>query len=111
MIYIVEIWNTKPAWLELSLEERGNYMTLVGNANKQLMEQGVKILTWSLNDAVTAQRCDYDYFAIWAFPDQTVADSFLKTVEGAGWYNYFEQVNLMGAESNAEQVIGQLVQL
>lgn len=111
MIYIVEIWNVKPAWLALSTEERGNYMNQVGGAIQGLLAKGVKVLTWSNNDPVTAKRCDYNFFAIWTFPDQATADGFMATVEGAGWYNYFEQVNLMGKENSVEQTIGQLVHL
>jgi len=111
MIYIIETWSVKPAWLALSTEERGNYMNQVGAAIQDLVAKGVKVLTWSNNDASTAKRSNNDYFAIWTFPDQATADGFLQVVEGAGWYNYFEQKNLMGKEATAQEVIGQLVQL
>ena len=111
MIYIVEIWNVKQAWLDLSLDERGAYMNQVGNAITDLVSQGVEVLTWSNNDPSTANRIDENYFAIWTFPNQNLADVFLETVEKAGWYNYFEQVNLMGAKASVEEVIGQLIQL
>jgi hypothetical protein len=32
MIYGIEIWNVKLAWLQLSVEERGDYMGKVGAA-------------------------------------------------------------------------------
>ena len=111
MIYFIEIWNAKPAWTALSAEERANYMGQIGPHIQGLMEKGVKILTWSNNDSATSQRANYDYFAIWSFPDQETANGFQELVEAAGWYNYFEQVNLMGKEAIAEEVIGQLIQL
>jgi len=111
MIYFIEIWNAKPAWKALSAEERGNYMNQVGAHIQGLIEKGVKILTWSHNEGNTSERAPYDYFAIWSFPDPETADGFQQLVAGAGWYNYFEQVNLMGQEATAEQVIGHLVQL
>lgn len=111
MIYFIETWNAKQAWLDLSTEERGAYMEQVGGAINDLVAKGVKILTWSVNDSQTSKRADYDYFAIWTFPDQSTADSFMQTVEGAGWYNYFEQQNLMGKEASAKDIIGQLVQI
>ena len=49
--------------------------------------------------------------AIWTFPNQEAADGFQQLVEGAGWYNYFEQVNIMGEENSAQKIIGQLIQL
>jgi len=111
MIYFIEIWNVKPAWLALSAEERGNYMGQVGAHIQGLLDKGVKVLTWSGNDGATTHRADYDYFAIWTFPDQTTADAFQQLVEGAGWYNYFEQTNLMGKEASVADIIGNLVQL
>ena len=111
MIYFIEIWNAKPAWKALSIEERGAYMNQVGGHIQGLLEKGVKVLTWSNNDSGTSHRADFDYFAIWTFPDQEKAHSFQALVEGAGWYNYFEQSNLMGKEASVEEVIGQLVQL
>lgn len=111
MIYFIEIWNAKQAWLDLSMEERGNYMNQVGSHIQGLLDKGVKVLTWSNNTQETTHRANYDYFAIWTFPDQATADGFQALVEGAGWYNYFEQTNLMGKEASVESVIGQLVQL
>ena len=111
MIYFIEAWNAKPAWLELSKEERGAYMNQVGAAIGGLLEAGVKVLTWSVNDPATTKRATFDYFAIWTFPNQESADEFQKLVEGAGWYEYFEQQNLMGREDSVENVIGHLVGL
>ncbi|MEL6193054.1 MAG: DUF6616 family protein [Bacteroidota bacterium] len=111
MIYFIELWNAKQAWLDLSQEERGNYMNQVGSHIQGLLEKGVKILTWSVNDAATSERADYDYFAVWSFPNQELADGFQQLVAGAGWYNYFEQVNVMGGEDSVENIIGKLIQL
>lgn len=111
MIYFVELWNAKPEWLALSVEERGNYMAQIGPHIQDLLDKGTKVLTWSDNDESTDYRGNYDYFAIWSFPNQETANGFQELVAGAGWYNYFEQVNAMGAASSVENIIGKLVQL
>ncbi|MEZ4983627.1 MAG: DUF6616 family protein [Saprospiraceae bacterium] len=111
MVYFIELWSPTPAWLALSTEERANYMAQIGPHVQNLIDQGVQILTWSPNDAKTDKRIDFDYFAIWAFPNQAIADGFQQLVTGAGWYNYFEQVNAMGQAASADSVIGQLIQL
>ncbi len=111
MIYFIELWNAKQVWRDLSQEERQNYMAQVGGAIQGLIEQGVQILSWSKNDEATSLRAGYDYFAIWGFPNQEMANQYQSLVEGAGWYNYFEQVNLMGAQDSAESVIGHLIQV
>ncbi|RYD90134.1 MAG: hypothetical protein EOP50_16460 [Sphingobacteriales bacterium] len=111
MITYIELWKAKQAWLDLSKEERGNYMGALGPAIQQLLENDVQILSWGRNEAGTFSRADYDYFAVWTFPNSEAAQGFEKIVEGAGWYNYFEQVNVMGKAGSPQDVIGQLIDL
>ncbi|MEL7146863.1 MAG: DUF6616 family protein [Bacteroidota bacterium] len=111
MIYFVEMWNAKPEWLALSPEERGNYMNQIGPHIQGLIEKGVQVLTWSENEKGTDKRANFDYFAIWTFPDQAIANEFQQLVDGAGWYQYFEQVNAGGKVDTAEGVISKLVGL
>lgn len=111
MIFFVEMWNATPAWTALSLEERSNYMNQIGPHIQGLIEKGTEILTWAPNKVQTDARAAYDYLAIWRFPDQETADGFQALVRQAGWYNYFDQVNLMGETNTVEHVISELVQL
>lgn len=111
MIYFIELWNVKPEWKSLSVSERSAYMEQVGSAIQGLLDQGVKVLTWSENDETADKRSGYEYFAIWSFPNQEIADGFQKLVEGAGWYNYFEQVNLMGKEATVSDITNTLIHI
>lgn len=111
MKYFVEAWNATPAWHALSAEERGNYMNQIGPHIQGLIDKGTKILTWSFNDKQTDQRAGYDFFAVWSFPDGEVAQGFQELVQGAGWYNYFEQVNMMGEADSVDNIIGRLIQM
>lgn len=111
MVYFIELWNAKPEWLALSTEDRAEYMQNVGKAIQGLTEKGTRVLTWSENDQNTDRRCSYDFFAIWTFQSQDLANEFQQLVEGAGWYNYFEQVNAKGKENTVQDVIQKLVQL
>lgn len=111
MITYIELWKAKQSWLDLSKEERGNYMTALGPAIQQLVESGVQIVSWGTNDASTFSKADYDYFAVWTFPHTEAAQNFEKLVEGAGWYQYFDQVNLMGQAGGLQDVIGKMIEL
>lgn len=111
MITYIELWKAKQAWLDLSTDERGNYMTALGPAIQQLIENGVQIVSWGINEGSTFNRADYDYFAVWSFPDMEAARNFEEMVEGAGWYNYFDQVNAMGSAGSPQDVIGQMIKL
>ena len=111
MITYIELWKAKQAWINLSKEERGAYMTALGPAIQQLTEAGVQIISWGVNDASTFSKAGYDYFAVWSFPTEEGAKGFEKIVEGAGWYNYFDQVNLMGTAVSPQEVIGKMIEL
>jgi hypothetical protein len=111
MITYIELWKAKQAWLDLTKEERGAYMTALGPAIQQLVDNGVHIVSWGTNEASTFSRADYDYFAVWTFPDKEAVQDFEKLVEGAGWYNYFDQVNGMGNTESPQEVIGKMIEL
>ncbi|TSD64048.1 hypothetical protein FFF34_015965 [Inquilinus sp. KBS0705] len=111
MKFYIEIWKAKQAWLDLSIEQRGAYMAQLGPSIQQLAEQGVEIITWADNDADTFKRVDYDFFAIWKFPTDGLAKAFEDLVNGAGWYNYFDQLNIKGNAGGPEEIIGKMINL
>ena len=111
MITYIELWKAKQAWLDLSKEERGNYMAALGPAIQQLVENGVQIVSWGTNENSTFNRGDYDYFGVWTFPNLEAAQNFEKLVHGAGWYNYFDQVNVMGNAGGPQEVIAKMIEL
>ena len=111
MITYVELWKAKPAWIDLSKDERGNYVNALGPAIQQLLDNGVQIVSWGSNEPRTFNRVEYDYFAVWTFPTTEAAEDFEKMVEGAGWYNYFDQVNARGATATPQDVLGIMINM
>jgi hypothetical protein len=111
MITYIELWKAKQAWIDLSKDERGNYMNGLGPAIQQLLDNGVQIVSWGSNEPSTFNRVDYDYFAVWTFPGTDAARDFEKMVEGAGWYNYFDQVNATGVASTPQDVLGIMINM
>jgi hypothetical protein len=111
MITYIELWKAKQAWTDLSKEERANYMTALGPAIQQLLENGVQIVSWGASDSSTFRRADFDFFAVWTFPSEESARNFETLIEGAGWYNYFDQVNAMGKVRSPQEVIGKMIEL
>jgi hypothetical protein len=107
----IEIWKAKEAWHNMPKVQRGEYMGQLGPAIQGLLESGVKIISWGINNKKTFKRANYDFFGVWEFPNQESIESFEKLVESAGWYTYFEQVNLCGATTTPEEVIGKMIAL
>jgi hypothetical protein len=107
-IYI-ELWKSKEEWKILSKEDRSNYLGQLAPAIQQLIDTGVEVVAWGENDSTTVQRAKYDYFGIWKFPTEEAVKQFEKMVEGAGWYNYFDQVNLYGDTATPQHVLGKMI--
>ena len=111
MYLYIELWKARPAWMELSQEARGEYMSQLGPAIEDLAKAGVEIVGWGLNDAETPYRGDYSYLAVWKMPDKGLVRQFEETVEQAGWHKYFEQINVRGELLSPEAVIGSMIKL
>ena len=110
MITYIELWKAKPAWIDLSQEEKRKYTNSLGPAIQQLIDNGVQIVSWGFNEATAFNRIGYDYFAVWSFPDTVSALNFQQMVIDVGWYDYFDQVNAMGTASNPQEVIGRMLE-
>lgn len=107
----IEVWKAKEAWKKLSKEERGDYLAQLAPAIQELMAKGVEIISWGLNEKTTFARAEYDFFAVWKFPDAEVISFFEKMVESAGWYKYFDQVNLKGDSVDPATVMEAMTKL
>ena len=101
----VELWNAKPKWLELSAEERSEYLAQVGPAIEEMVSQGVEIVGFGINDEETPHSSGYRYLAAWRMPTIQHVETLEKAVEDAGWHDYFEQVNSRGILISPQQSI------
>lgn len=109
-IYVV-LWKAKDPWKNLSIEARDAYIGPLSSGIKQLLEEGVEVVSWGANDGSSFSNIDHDFFAIWKFSNEQVAKSFENMVAGTGWYNYFDQVNIMGDALSPQDVIGKMVEM
>lgn len=98
--YLVELYTPNSAWKALSFDERKNYLNNVGTAMAGLSEAGVKALTLTQIDSTIYKSSDHQFLAVWHFPNQEVCNALLAGIKESGWYNYFEHVNAVGAESD-----------
>ena len=111
MKIFIELWKAKEAWKQLPLSERQEYMAQIGPVMEDLMKKGLVIEAWGINEDDTPFASDYDYFAVTKLPSQELLAEFEAIVESAGWYNYFDQVNVSGSPMTPEEVIGKMLAL
>ncbi len=111
MYLYVELWNVTQKWMDLSIEERRDYFNNVGDGIKQLMNSGVELTGWALNDEHTPYRSDYRYMAVWKMPSLESVEQLEKAVAESGWHDYFSQVNARGQIIPMEDAISKLINL
>ena len=107
----IETWKARDAWMNLSKEERGNYLSQMGPGIQTMVEKGAEMVNWGVNENSTTHRANYDFFAVWRLPSQEMVEKFEEMVDKAGWYDYFEQVNISGEATTPEEVVGKLLEL
>jgi len=92
----VEIWKARPKWLALSGDERKQYFDGIGAEIQKLVDTGVEIVGFAINDEETPHRSNYRYLAVWKMPSLEQVEMLESSVERAGWHEYFEQENARG---------------
>lgn len=107
MYYTVELWTPRQAWLDLSTEEREAYIGSIGPTLEKHAEMGITMMAMCTNDADTDNRAPHRYFSIVEAPNEAAAKTFEADVRAAGWYDYFDQVNVRGEARSVEEVIGE----
>ncbi len=111
MYLYVELWNVTQKWMDLSKEDRRDYMSKVSGGMKELSAQGIENVGWAMNDEHTPYRSDYRYMAVWKMPSLDHVERLEKAVEEAGWHKYFSQVNARGQVTPLPEAIEALVNL
>lgn len=112
MYLYVEQWNVTQKWMDLSKEERRDYMGKVSESMEGFLnEAGIENLGWALNDEHTPYRSDYRYMAIWKMKNLEDVEKFEKGIKESGWHKYFSQHNSRGEVIPLNSAIEFLVDL
>ncbi|MEM9894434.1 MAG: DUF6616 family protein [Actinomycetota bacterium] len=111
MHIFIEAWNANDTWRGLSADERRAYMDQIEGAIAQMAEAGITTLGWGVNDDDTPMRADYDFVAVWQADSLDAIKALEAGVEAAGWYTYFDQVNVRSELRPAADVIADHVAL
>lgn len=111
MIVFIEFWKAKDLWHQKSKDFRAAYLANIPRANIELEKKGMVIDCWGLNENTTAEKAAYDFYAVAKFPTQDLADEFADAVQNAGWYEYFDQINMSGDNIGIDAVLKKMVDL
>lgn len=109
MYLYLELWKPRRKWLDMSEQARADYVAGIGPEIEQLTERGVELVGFAVNDDETPHRADYRYIAAWKMPDKGLVEDLESAVEGAGFHDYFEQVNARGDLLSPEEALGDMI--
>lgn len=93
----VEMYSYKDEWRHLDPGSRERFGSDVLASCLELGRHGIEVLGYAFNDPDTDSRAPYDFFCVYRSPDRDAQRGFERQIRDAGWYRYFEQVNLRGA--------------
>ena len=110
MITFIELWKANDNWRLLDQEGRGAYLSKMQPSIPAFLDKGAQILGWGINDKIDDHKGEFDYFAVWTFPDQDLLVQFKSLLQDANWYHYFDQINIAGDNQTPEPIIGHMIQ-
>lgn len=62
-----------------------------------------------MDDEPEGRGTGYGFVAVWQMPSTAEVETFRAVVSGAGWYTYFDQINIASLLVPPEVVIERLV--
>ncbi|MCE3555459.1 hypothetical protein LWC33_28935 [Pseudonocardia sp. RS11V-5] len=94
---LTEIWNARPSWHALALEERRQFFhERIGPLIMSLVEQGAEFLGCAIDDNTGPESMSCRYMAIWKLPEKALSERLEASAKESGFLDYFEQVNFSG---------------
>jgi hypothetical protein len=96
---LIELFKPKSSWYRLSTEEKAAFFEKVNNSIKRAEAAGGKLhgpyrCRWSTG---------WEMFAFWEAPSLEAVQDLAQDAEEIGWFEYFEQTNIIGAKGTPEE--------
>ncbi len=114
MYVLTELYSPKSSWLALPASEKSNYVAAIRQAVAQMNTVGIQCLAIGRMDASSHAGdvvSPHRYLGVWTAKDKTTLSPLLEGLRGAGWYDYFEQINGLTANQGLEQHLQDLEKL
>ena len=96
MKQLFEIWSKKPAWDGLNAADQQAYIDGILGKVGPLMEAGLKLVASGLIETQLPNSLPYQYYAFWESDEAALVSQFAETLRDAGWFTYFDQLNIAG---------------
>ena len=107
----IELYNYRQSWHALPVDERRRFSALIQADAQGLIEHGVEVIGWGMNDPDTDRRAHWDFFCVYRVPSAEFQRAFEAKINSSKWYEYFEQVNVSGASLSPSALLDANVKL
>ncbi len=105
---LIELYEHKPAWLLLSMEERQAFFARIGTGMAELLALGIEPLAFGEREPALPHGADQRFFAVWRARDRPALDAMVAGIAASGWHDYFETVNAAGQSVDLTTHLSQL---
>ena len=109
MYTFIEVWTPNDTWKSLPTADRQAFMDGVTSAIEQMAAGGITTLGWGVNDSDTPHRADGEFVAVWQAPNREAIGALEAGVQGSGWYDYFDQVNVRSELTDVADIMAKHV--
>ena len=111
MYLYFELWKPKPAWDDVSREQRQEFLNQLRAGTRKMEELGVELVGFAICDKAASHSGDFRYMVAWKMPNLGHVHMLEKAVQSEGWYNYFDVTNARGKLTSLEEAAVDMVRI
>ena len=104
---LLEIWRPRPEWFALSGQKKKEFVARSGEVLGSVIEKGAKIL--GVYKCRAASSDGWDMLGYLEMPSFDLIGELADKLDKMGWNRYFEQINLVGTATTAEDYMKSLL--
>jgi hypothetical protein len=104
---LLEIWRPRPEWYALSTQKKKDFVARSGEILSAVIGKGAKIIGVYRCRAASSEG--WDMLGYWEMPSFDLIGELADRLDKMGWNRYFEQINLVGTATTAEDYMKSLV--
>lgn len=106
--YLAELYTPKPAWLDLTNDERQQFFAAISAAMPALSALGIEALALGKVDQTKLHAAPQTFFAVWRCANDAALDALLSGIAQSGWHDYFDTINAGGQATDLDGHIAEL---
>ena len=105
MHHLIELWSPKTKWLNMSPNDRREYLGQVVTGISGFLQEGLQLHATGLSRRDLANSAPYQFFLVWDSPSEDLIGRFMTELQRLDWFQHFDQVNTSGENIGLEALL------